>query len=725
MKLQKNKIPLLVFLGISVFIFVFYLRYINLSTDTIILFLSSKLFYGEWLRKGVFPFFNPYIFNGVPYAFDLGMNHFHPLSLLFILPFPLSFALWSAATSFLFVIGFYLLFSLFTNKKWFVVFLTFILFFSGSGFFLRMNNPTIFSVIAHYGLFLFSLSYLKKSGWKNYILPLIVGIFLTLSGHIQFVLYGYIIGLIVSIFYYKVPIKKIFLYFLFLGLATSWYYLLSLPLVLESTRLTLRKDYVETGPIMPLQFLQLFFPFIWGYVQNGSKWNVGPTNVLLSSLLLTILFVVGILKKRIDKTSLILVGLFLLFSLGLVNFPFFRGPGQIFILIHIITLIAIAKGNLTPDELFRNMKKKYLLLAAIFTFVCVIFFVSPIFSSLFSKLYVILKHGKKSLFYDKSTIAVIGKLVGYSFLPTALLIVSIFFSNTFKKFASIIFIIFVIAEGSLLNVLHNYFAPSSIFNNRNNYASIDTVDYRLQTASDVVPYVGFHTYMGNVLFRPPFSKEPPLITVQEEKNFGELRKIFTTTPSSWSMVDGIQAIQGYSTFVPAKIAHHFDKPSTDYKEVYSYILKRNSLFAQSEKGSHINSIESSRITLYDPRWEQLGVKYILSDRPLNKFSLIKQDKSAYLYENKKTLPIFRIVSTDGYRKITPFYINPNSFKFSVSKNDIGKNLVITVNPNGFVAVENNKRIDTTKHTFSMTIKIPAEGIITVSYSPIEHLIEKI
>ncbi len=719
----KPRLSFIIFFAISFAIFLFYLIYINLSTDTIILFLSSKLFYGEWLKKGIFPFFNPYIFNGIPYAFDLGMNHFHPFSYLFILPFPLSFAAWSAITCLLFLVGFYLLFSLFTNKKWFAISLTFILFFSGSGFFLRMNNPTILSVISHYGLFLFSLYYLRKPGWKNYIFPLVTGVFLTLSGHIQFVLYGYIIGFIVSVYYHKISLKKIFLYFLFLALLTSWYYLLSLPLVFESTRLILRKDYVDTGPIMPLQFLQLLFPFLWGYVENGSKWNVGPTNVLLSSLLVVILFIWGCLKRKIDRTSVMLVGIFLLFSIGLVNFPFFRGPGQIFILIHIIILIALAKNNISPDYIFKSVKKKYLFLFVITIFIIAAFFISPIFSSLFLKFYLILKHGKGSLFYDKATIAVIGMLIGYSFVPTVLLLLTIFISNTYKKTAPAIFIIFIIIEGSFVNTLHNYFAPSNIFVTKKNNLNVNLTNYRMQTSSDVVPYEGFHNYMGNILFRSPFSKEPPYITTSEEKTFNKLRKIFTTIPSSWSMVDKVQAVQGYSTFVPANIAYYFNTPSDDYKQVYDYIIQRNSYFAQSEKGSHINSIESSRITLNDPRWEKLGVRYFISDRPLKKYSLIEEKNGRYIYEDENTLPIYRIVNAGQVSAAIPYYNDPNQWKFAITKTDAGKEFQMVMNPGGFIAKLNGKEIPINKETFLLRIPLNSDGNLVVYYSPIKHLQE--
>lgn len=720
--------PIGIFIVISTFLFFFYLFFINLSTDTIILFLAQKLFLGKWLARGIIPLFNPHIFLGVPFLFDVGMGNLHPFNLFFILPYPYSFALWSAATSLLFLVGFYLLFGIFSKDKKHSLLLTLILFFSGSGFFLRMNNPTIFSVIAHYGVFAYSLYKLKDGTKKSFLISLFFGLLLTLSGHIQFVLYGYLLGFLLSVFYFKNSFKKTLFYFVILALLSSWYYLFSLPLILESTRLTLRKDYIETGPIYFLQFIQLFFPFVWGYVENGSKWGVGPTNVLLSSVVVSLGLIVTIIQRKIDVISTVLLALLLIFSLGFVNLPFFRGPGQIFILIHIITLIVLAR-NEKILTVFSNNKVVRLFgyMGVIFT-LGVLFFISPFFSALFIKGYKILKHGQESLFFDLNTVRAIGKLTALSFVPLVLFGIILFINKKWTRNIQTSLILFVIIEGVLLNFFHNFFAPARLFlNNSSPLPQVtNSQNYRVQTASDVVPYTGFHNYMGNVLFRPPYSKEPPVITDKESQTFSALKNIFDTIPSSWAMVEGINTVQGYNTFVPQKLAHYFDKPSTDYRREYAYIIERNSLFAQSEKGSHINAIESSRITLGDPRWGELGVRYFISDRPLKKYTLIFQAENKYYYENTDAAPVKHYTGIDGKISIaTPYYEDPNQIIFDIKKEDVGKKLVIIINPNGFVVEQNEKKIEVEKQDFKLIIPIKEVGILKVYYSPLLHLIEVI
>lgn len=718
--------PIWIFIGISTFVFFFYLFFINLSTDTIILFLAQKLFLGKWLAKGIIPLFNPHIFLGVPFLFDVGMGNLHPFNLFFLLPYPYSFALWSAATSLLFLVGFYKLFGLFSKDKKHALLLTLILFFSGSGFFLRMNNPTIFSVIAHYGIFAYSLSKLKDSSNKSFFIALFFGLLLTLSGHIQFVLYGYILGLILSLFYFKNSFKKTIFYFFILALFTSWYYLLSLPLILESTRLTLRKDYIETGPIYILQFAQLFFPYMWGYVQNGSKWGVGPTNVLLSSIVLSLGLIVAIIKQRVDATSIAILSPLLLFSLGLVNLPFFRGPGQIFILIHILVLIVLAKNEKILELFSKDKIVRLFGYIGVLLVFGVLFLISPIFSALFVKGYKILKHGQESLFFDLSTIQAIGKLIALSFAPLILFSLTLSINKKWIKNIQTSLIVFVIIEGVLLNSYHNFFAPSRLFikNNSSLPGVINTQNYRIQTGSDVIPYTGFHNYMGNVLFRPPFSKEPAVITDKESQSFNSLKNTFESIPSSWAMVEGVDAVQGYSTFVPKNLAHYFDKPSVDFRQEYAYILERNSLFAQSEKGSHINSIESSRITLNDPRWSELGVRYFISDRPVKKYILITQINNMFFYENKNAVSIYRFIDKSKKEHITtPIYTDPNKIIFNINKENIGNELVIIMNPNGFVVELNGKKVKTEKKDFKLIIPIKEVGILKVYFSPLSHLME--
>ena len=289
---------------------------------------------------------------------------------------------------------------------------------------------------------------------------------------------------------------------------------------------------------------------------------------------------------------------------------------------------------------------------------------------------------------------------------------------------NVVVIIFILFEGIFVNYFHNYFISQDILTKKYSLPPLRSASlYRIQTGADVIPYFGFHNYMGNVLFRPPFSKEKPLITPDEEINRSYLRNIMSFYPSTWSMTYDFSAVQGYNTFVTKDIADYFKESSMDYSTEYSYIMQRNNLFGKSEKGLAINGIETSRITLNDSRWEKLGVRYFISDRPLKKYKLIGLKNGRYIYENEYTLPIYRITNGDIVKAAIPVYNDPNQWKFNITEDDIGMEFQMVMNPGGFVAKLNGKDININKKTFLLTIPLEANGELIVYYSPFKHLQE--
>jgi len=343
-----------------------------------------------------------------------------------------------------------------------------------------------------------------------------------------------------------------------------------------------------------------------------------------------------------------------------------------------------------------------------------------------------LKKGVPNLFFDLPTIHAIGLLIGTSLCVWLVFFVLLFFGGhiRYKKNVEISLVVFLLFEGLLGFYLNNFFIPQSVVTKKISMpdAILNTKDYRIQSTLDVVPYTGFHTYLGNVLFRPPFSKEPQYIDTVEEKTFKKLDHILSCLPSNWMLFKGYDTVQGYNALVPSKMAAVFQKPSSDYRQEYSYIIARNPLFAQSEKGLDINVLETSRITAYDKRWGQIGVRYFISDEPLKSYELLWKDKDRYIYENLSAIPIFRIqnsINTKEYEMVHPEYSNPNLFQFQVSEKDLGKVLIISINPSGFEVIQDGTALPMIKEDLSLSIPITKTGKITVYYSPIQHFKETI
>jgi len=520
-------------------------------------------------------------------------------------------------------------------------------------------------------------------------------------------------------------LKKTVLFFILLAFSTSWYYIFSLPLVMDSTRLGAGKEYADIGSIRPLQHLQLILPFYLGMIQNGSSWNAGPTTVILSSLLLVFLFIRTIYKRKIASYYVIILSICIFLSLGILNIPFFRGAGQIWVIIHIIILIIVASYKDSIALLVEERWRKSYLLLIFFSITAFVFFVSPLFPLLFQNGYAMLKHGAVSLFFTLDTVRAIGRLMGLSFIPMGLLGFMMYAGSMNKKYGIYFLLLFVFIEGLLVNYFHGYFIPASALSVKTSFPkSIDAKTYRIQSTSDVIPYTGFHTYMSSIMFRPPFSKEKSMIDLYEEQSYDKLKKTLVTIPTSWAAVANTYAVQGYNTFVPKKLATYFSNFSHNYQSEYSYIISRNEEFAKTTKTSHINALDTSRVTMNDDRWGRLGIRYIISDRPLKKYELLLKEGGTYYYEIESAPPIYRYIEgTDKETVAVPTYVNPNRVEFAISKKEISKKLVLIMNPKGFVAFQNGKEIPIEKGDFEMIIQPTQIGRLTVFYSPLRHLIE--
>jgi hypothetical protein len=229
--------------------------------------------------------------------------------------------------------------------------------------------------------------------------------------------------------------------------------------------------------------------------------------------------------------------------------------------------------------------------------------------------------------------------------------------------------------------------------------------------------------MSDIMLQPPFSKEKPYVDQDEKRTYKKLISLLHMYPTTWIMTTEYNAVQGFNTFMLADLAQEFASPSPDFREEYKYIIDRNPLFAENKQDTSINSISSGHLTLTDPRFEKLGVRYFISDRLLKKYKLLEEKDGRYIYENEWALPIYRIVVRDSMSSITPQYTDPNTWKFQIDESAIGGELQMVMNPGGLVATLNGKRVSIKKEKFLIRVPITAAGTIVVRYSPVEHLIE--
>ncbi len=699
---------------------------LNLSFDTLILFLPNKLFLGYWLKRGVVPLYNPYIFLGTPFLFDIGLGNLHPFNLLFLLPYPLSLSFWVFTTTFIFSLGFLKLFyKLSKDLKWSLL-LFLLLFFSGQGVFIRMNNPTMWAVISHWGFYLHSIEKVKNN---QYLPALLWGILMLLAGHFQMGVLGIILGFLFGLLIYKINWKRLLKLNIIIALIILPYLLLSLPITLESTRINLSPEYSKTSILSPFHFLQTLLPFIFGNIREGARWFVNPVEVIITPIVVPPLFLILILKKKISKTLSLTLLVLLFLSFGFVWIPFLRNLQQIYSIIFILILAKIAQEkNKIENTLKEIVNSAKLPIIALFLTISTILITYFAFEKTFIAL-LKLVHRYPHPFFDLPTITAIKFLLVKSLF---LYLIFVLFLLAFRNKWIVGLIFFTFVEGVILNYFHNLFIPQRIIKKyalKPSYIKlINQPQFRTQSILDVYPYTGIHAYLPGLLQRPPFSKEKDFFESELKNDFPLLKKYFSGILSNWNMVLGVKSIQGYSTFVPKNLAKYFTPPSPDYKEKYAKILAKNPLLGGEDKGYHINYIETSRITFSDPRWEKLGVKYIISPFPLKKYKnlkLYKKIKEYYIYQTRNPHPIYRIIVKNQTIVPKVVYEDPNKVVLSLPKRlESPAKLIAIEQPGGKVIKVNSKRLPKEVSDLSFSVTLPKNTkTITIYYSPFQHLKE--
>jgi len=485
--------------------------------------------------------------------------------------------------------------------------------------------------------------------------------------------------------------------------------------------MTKSTDYKIIGDTHPFHFLTWLFPYLFGEVHFGSKWNVGIPYQISMSLFALFFAMYLMLKKQISLIFYALFAVILLGSLGMINFPFFRGAVQIFIVFHILLFILFSQKE---DEILQFIKNDLFEKLCIFMFVLsgigIIATSTNIAYNLFDKAYLFLKHGQRSLFFDPATIHAILKLVQHSLTPLFIFSLLIVFTKN-NKLRFFLFVLFIVLEGGAYNYLQTYAVPTKYIKTTINLPfGLDLKNYRIQTTADTIPYFGFFVYQENILFRQPFSKEKSIFAEQGGGAYSYYEKLQDYLPLGFPFDKNVKTIQTYSAFTPKIACEYFKKASSDWQTEYKYITDRNPLFGIKVYDVCTNSIETSRITFYDKRWENLAVRYFISDRPLQKYKLIYKDHR-YFYENDNAPPIYGIIDKEKVIIKSPYYEDPNQMKFKIGKSEIGKTLQIIINPDGFVVQYNKNKIIPKKEDFKLSIPLNEEGEIKVYYSPLEHL----
>lgn len=308
--------------------------------DNFSLMMPGKIFTAEWLKQGVLPLWNPYVFSGMPWVADINQSVLYPSTLLFVIFSPaIALNLLLSSHAFIAYIGMYLLAKQWLKDYWWAMLAGGLWMFSTqvSG---SMNNfSTLQSIVWLPLLAYFGLKLVKEP--KNRIWFAVVVALQFWGGYPQHVLYGIFLAVLLSAFTsFQVKnsdfiqwFKAWFISAILVLLVSAAAWLPFVEMLLNSTRMEQTTQQALVGSLNPAMLVKFFLPYFFDNPATGMKWgpawngqpNVGIYVTWLGWLAIGVTFIQRLFNKsktwlkKLDHETM-LFGFFtvvtLVFSLG-------------------------------------------------------------------------------------------------------------------------------------------------------------------------------------------------------------------------------------------------------------------------------------------------------------------------------------------------------------------------------------------------------------------------
>lgn len=345
--------------------------------DNYSLMIPGKIFIAQNLKEGRFPFWNPYIFSGVPLINDVNQSVLYFSSWIFVIFSP------AVATNIAVIIhimlmsvGTYLLiFHLYRDKRAALLGAALMAFstqVSGS-----INNLSTLQSVSWFP-WVALLGIQVHRGYKHIFIYGLLVLFHFLAGYPQHVIYAIGLSVLLSFFlvYRQVGLTKLLKVWLLTGI---WTVLVStvvwLPfseMLLDSTRMQQSLEQAQVGSLRPEVLIKMFFPYFFDKQSGGIKWGPswsGQPNVFfyLGNFCLLLIFSHLASWRKWKSEQWFYLG-FVVFSVvfafgenlpgfelvqkAIPLFKFGRGPSMILVLTNLVLAIwaavAFTKVKLQP-----------------------------------------------------------------------------------------------------------------------------------------------------------------------------------------------------------------------------------------------------------------------------------------------------------------------------------------------------------------------------------------
>ncbi len=646
--------------------------------DNYSLMVPGKIFTAQWLKQGMLPLWNPYIFSGLPWVADINQSVLYPTTLLFMV-FPVAVALNFLLVSHAFIayVGMYFLTKTWTKShRWALLGATLWMFstqVSGS-----MNNfSTLQSLVWLPWLVYLGLK-LTKYTQSRFLFGVVV-LLQFLGGYPQHVLYG--IGLSVLLSFFKR--QNSFTRWLKTWLATaSWSILLSavawvpfIDMLLHSTRMEQTTQQALVGSLHPAMLIKFILSYFFDNPSAGMKWgpawsgqpNVGIYVTWLGLVAVAINFFT---RKRSKETLFFALFIMstLIFSLGqyLPGFNFIqqfiplfriaRYPSMVMIVTNVVVILwaiqALKKWRVSRVNFKWLMRVGFLILGIGLVGLGVwrynfdeVWRVADSFLSLSSSPFHTLDRDKVILFQISQNIV----------LNSLFLITSLYFFYQKK----IVLLILTLALEILINTQGLfYFAPNKIYDivTENSQQIIEQAGaQRILTRNSNLPYTDYGSYWEAMVVRQPFSDS--FVDQRELREFTHVQNLRDGMTPNWNMVFGLSTVHGYTTLLPQDYAHLWQISTTP----------------------RINFID--QIELDNELLKQWAVHYYLVDtwfdvkEDLADYNLVSTIANRWQLYELDALPRFRF-GDDTAIEFDEFTENPNVIKFSFTNDQNHQQLIM-------------------------------------------------
>lgn len=685
--------------------------------DTLTIFYPLKTQFFKSLSQGTFPLWSSSLHAGYPIFADISAGLYYPPN--FLLFFPQSMNAVSLLIVFHFFaasVAMYFLSRKLAMSPHASIFAGII--YAVSGIMVNyIAEPPRLATISLYPLFFLSL--IQALEKRKLVWILLSGLVLSaqiFAGHIQYVYIEILASPAFLLFdKFKIAFRKKMLIFsavVFLGVVFAGIAILpAFEFLPFTTRADIAKDIsvYQNFSLAPVSLVRFFMAHFWGIRNQGSAWGTMDTTTIgyIGAIPLLLIFLTfrKIIKNRNTRILLITAvsGLVISFGTHLPFFSFFVNVIPIFAIFRnpmafliVYTFFTSLLAGYSLDIFILSKKKKYFLtiISAVAAVTALIVFIIAQFNpnlpfSLLKALSALIHKNLSSFHTPEVDFLIAG------FILKNILVISILFAFGLFFNSKKMWILFVCIDLLL-------FGSSNMFITNSNDIKTDsssvsflqknlTPQYRYLSTSEAVPFSGLNDYCSSLTMQPPFSKEGKRLSALELAQ--NMQHEFAMLSPNFGSLYNLSTINGYTTFILKSYNDIFQKSSfsnSSYKEAARF----NPHILETRADATIGKINFSNIDFNDELFDDLAVKYIITDRELGltHHKLVFSNDRISIFENLNVKPRAIVVDEAGSILETPQITSENSNSIELATGMKGKLILADVFYPGWKAYAGDKEL---------------------------------